>query len=112
MTTTFLNLDEVSKGDRVVKIKGVEYPVIELSVGEFVETLKLGKKLETVTDPVDQFELNVSAIRKYIPTIPIEVLNGLSLDQLRALSDFARGELPGNEEAGENPTQGPANQSQ
>jgi hypothetical protein len=94
--TKILDLDKFGEeADRTITIKGIEYPVQEMSFENFVETTKQAQKLQD--DPAattaDHMEASISMIQRTVPTIPAEVLRGLSLVKLGVIVKFLHGEL-------------------
>lgn len=95
----YLNLDEVEPSvQKILTIKGVKHEFKQPSVGEFIEEMKrvreLQKKFKGKED-VDQFEVievmidsQRRSVKNAFPTIPDDVLNDLTQDQLNTIRDF------------------------
>lgn len=93
-----LNLDELAPEQRVLTIKGQQYPMKEMTVADFIEITKEAQAAESAERRElslgEQVEMLVEAIVKAFPTCPREVLLGLALNQLTAILTFVRGEVP------------------
>ena len=88
-----LNLDDVSaKEERVLRVKGEEYPMKTMSVHDFIELTRRGEELDASEDTkvTDQLEWMVEMVELLFPTIPDEVLKEFSLDELGMIINFAR----------------------
>lgn len=90
--TKYLNLDEVQPPvSKVLTIKGKSYEMVDLTVGAMVENLRLAEKMEGNNAPLhEQIELMVRLISNVFPSVPEDVLRGLSLDQLTRVVEFAQ----------------------
>ena len=90
-----LNLSDLaSKEARLLRLNGVDHPVREMSVEDFIETTLAAERLEYETSVVKQLEATFDLITRAIPTVEKQVLKGLSLDQLQGLAAFIRGGDP------------------
>ena len=93
-----LNLDELAPEKRVLTIKGVKYPMKDMTVADFIEVTK--KAEDATADSAkelsvsEQVVLLVDAIQNAFPTCPKEVLLALAIEQLTAILIFVRGEIP------------------
>ncbi|WP_429236410.1 hypothetical protein [Aeromonas salmonicida] len=83
-----LNLDDLFPNQRVVRIKGVEYPIVEQSLGSMIQALKLERDVDR-NDQVAVFEGMLTSAGSMIPDAPAEVLRTLSIRQLTAVVQFA-----------------------
>lgn len=93
--TKLLNLDQLNaKEVREVQISGTTYEIKEMSVEDFIETTRVAEEMEKETSYAKQLQATVTLIKRAIPNIDQAVLMALSLDQLRALTAFIRGEDP------------------
>lgn len=93
--TKLLNLDQLNaKEVREVQIAGTSYTIKEMSVEDFIETTRVAEAMEKETSYAKQLQATVTLIKRAIPTIDQGVLMQLSLDQLRVLTAFIRGEDP------------------
>lgn len=88
-----LNIDELSKVTRTLTIGGVEHPVIDMSVENFIETQKEAEKLEKSDSTVTHIEASVRMIVRAVPTLTEDQLKKLSLTQLGMILKFINGEL-------------------
>lgn len=88
-----LNLDELTELNRVVTIRGVEYAVVERSVGVLLDSIKVAKAATTKGKKGQSeevfFENMIKTIHTIIPECPIEVVRGLSMPQMIAVFEFA-----------------------
>ena len=86
--TNLLNLDELAPAKRTVTLGGTSHEVKPMTVEAFVRRQREAKDVDDTTDPAEQIERAVKMISETIPTIKIEVLNGLTMEQLTALINF------------------------
>lgn len=86
-----LNIDSFAKDERSVKLGGVEYPIVEMTVENFIETSKQAAALEDAS-LVDQIEATIVMIMRSIPTVPESVLRGIKLEHLKTIVAFIRGD--------------------
>ena len=90
-----LNLDQLveSKAARVIKMFGKEHNVPDMTVENYVETTLAAEKLDTeATSGVSHIEATIAMICRSIPTLAVENVKKLSLEQMQALVRFVRGE--------------------
>lgn len=93
--TKLLNLNQLSaKETREVQIGDQTYVVKEMSVEDFIETTRVAEAMESETSYAKQLSATIELIQRSIPTIQTSVLLGLSLEQLKGLAAFTRGESP------------------
>lgn len=93
--TKLLNLNQLSaKENREVQIGEKTYAIREMSVEDFIETTRVAEKMEKETSYAVQLSETINLLKRSIPDIEEGVLMRLSLEQLRALSGFVRGEDP------------------
>lgn len=83
-----LNLDDLFPNQRFVRIKGVEYPIVEQSLGSLIQALKQERDIDR-NDQVAVFESMLVSASALIPEAPAEVLRTLSIRQLTAVVQFA-----------------------
>jgi hypothetical protein len=88
-----LNLDQLAKHTKTVTLGGKEYPVLDMTVEQFIETNAAAERLKDEKDPVKQLRETVALIKRAIPDCPIEQLNKLQFEQLGVLLDFINGDL-------------------
>lgn len=95
MATKILNLEELaSKEARVLRINGVDHPVLEMSVQDFIETTLAAERLEGETSIVKQLEATFDLVIRAVPSVDKAVLKRMTLDQLQAMTAFIRGGDP------------------
>lgn len=95
-----LNLDAVKKPKKILTFLGVDYEVLAMSVETFIEVSHLAQQIKP-TDPfVKQVELMVDMISRCIPSIPVETLKSMDIEELTLLMSFVKGELDNAEEQG------------
>lgn len=93
--TKLLNLNQLAaKEVREVQIGEKTYTIKEMSVEDFIETTRVAEEMEKETSYAKQIEATVKLIKRAIPELDPQAVMGLSLDQLRALTAFIRGEDP------------------
>lgn len=93
--TKLLNLNQLSaKETREVQIGDTVFKIKEMSVEDFIETTRVAEAMEKETSYAVQLKATVELIQRAIPEIEPKLLMGLSLDQLRGLTAFIRGEDP------------------
>lgn len=85
--TEILNLDELAPTPREVKLKGETYPVMEMSVDDYIELQKIAKKIDTnsIESMIDTL---VTVICRLIPSMPEEIVRKMPDAQLNALMTF------------------------
>ncbi|MFQ1907476.1 hypothetical protein ACK36G_18765 [Aeromonas veronii] len=83
-----LNLDDLFPNQRFVRIKGVEYPIVDQSLGAMIQALKQEREIDR-NDQVAVFEGMLASAGSMIPEAPAEVLRTLSIRQLTAVVQFA-----------------------
>lgn len=103
-----LNLDALeSKVLQQVVVNGRTYDVVEMSVGDFIQTMKDAESLEalhkaakksgdenSVANVVASLEILVRSISRAIPDLPEAEVRALPMAKLYALNDFIRGTVP------------------
>lgn len=90
-----LNLDKLSaKGTRKLRLDGVDYDVLPMTVGNFVETTLAAERMVEAGDTSAATELQetVAMIQRSVPDAPREVLERLELSQIRLVVDFIKGD--------------------
>lgn len=88
-----LNIDNfASKEKRVLTIAGVDYPVEEMSVENFIQTTRAAEKLSGEESVATQVEATIEMICRSVPGIDNKMLTKLSLSQLQTIVTFVRGE--------------------
>ena len=93
--TKLLNLNQLSaKEVREVQIGETVYQIKEMSVEDFIETTRIAEEMEKESSYAKQIKATVDLVKRSIPNIDVGLLMALSLDQLRGLTAFIRGEDP------------------
>ena len=91
--TKLLNLNQLSpKENRVVQIGDKEYNIKEMSVEDFIETTKVAEAMTAEVSYAKQLGETIKLVKRSIPDVDDGVLMSLSIEQLRALTGFIRGE--------------------
>lgn len=95
-----LNLDSLAKVERAVTIDGVEHPVHEVSVQDFVDNLAAAEALEAVEatrtgaqKTRDGVELSIKTIVQSIPSLSKERVMKLGVSGMLIVLQFIRGEF-------------------
>lgn len=89
MTTQILNLDEIETPvQKTVKIGGKAYKMKPVSVADYIRSLKRMKDIDVETNPEQIVEAMTETVTTAFPDMPSEVVEGLNMDQLRALTEF------------------------
>lgn len=99
--TKILNIDSLKKEERIITLKGVSYPMKEMSVGDFIKFNEMAELADAKENPTssDRTIFLVDSIAISFPTCPKEVLFECSFEEINAIADFARdGSLPDNAE--------------
>ena len=93
--TKVLNLDELTTAEtRELVIGGKTYAIKEMSVEDFIETTRVAEMLESEPSFAKQMEATVRLLKRSIPDLPEAMLKAMSVEQLKALTSFVRGEDP------------------
>lgn len=90
-----LNIDAFAAPKRALTVGGVDYPVKDMDVRAFIENIKLAEELEKSgpMTPLAQITMSIEMVKKSIPTLPANVVESFSVDQLLMVMQFVRGEL-------------------
>lgn len=86
-----LNLDDLVEIERQVTIRGVQYPVVERSVGLLLDSIVVAKQAALRKNkPNEQvfFENMIKTIRTILPECPEEIVRGLTMPQMVAVLEF------------------------
>lgn len=86
-----LNIDAFQKEERVLEIGGKSYEIKDVSVGLFMDMAK-NEGLVDDNDYLKQFEMMTRFLGATVPTLPIEVINSLTPNQLGIVVAFVRGD--------------------
>lgn len=92
-----LNLDKLVAAEasqrRVLKINGVDYPINEMSVQDFIQANLDAERLEKEgTSVADQVKAAVDMIARRVPDVPRDILVKYSMPVLRQIMAFVRGD--------------------
>lgn len=85
----YLNLDEVAPPQKTVKIGGVEYKVMDMTVENFIESSRMVENKDATAE--EQTLESVRTLKRYIPDIPESELMKLSFEKLTVLIHFVNG---------------------
>ena len=91
------NVDALAKEERSITLHGVNHPVVDMSVDAYLATMKIAAELDKVENKNSQeAQINavVSTICLAVPSISADVLRALPFDQMNAISQFVRGDVP------------------
>ena len=93
-----LNIDTFAQVKRQISMAGVLHDVREVSVQQFINSLKAAEELEAANQGApetlsQQVENSVNSICDSIPSIPREVLLKQPIEALHAIMQFIRGEF-------------------
>lgn len=89
-----LNLDELVELERTVLIRGIEYPIVERSVGIMLDSIKVAtraakQKSNGVRQNEESFFTDMlKTLSTIIPDCPEIVLRGLTMRQMVAVLEF------------------------
>lgn len=92
--TQFLNLDEIETTiEKVVVLNKVSHSFVPFTVEDFVNNLKEMETYSAKTDvPMSEYmSFMVSMVKRAFPTIPEGELDKLTMEKLKALTDFIKG---------------------
>lgn len=102
--TKILNLDTIeTKVDKTIVLNGVEHAFSPFTVEQFIEQLKEIEAIENGERTLsirEYAEYSIKSIKRAFPTVPEAELRALHVDKLKAISDFVRGEVAAEAEAG------------
>lgn len=85
-----LNLDELVTVARQIALGGDVYNVVDQSVGEMVNAIRVAKRIEDAkNDPEVILEAMIDTACRLIPSCPRDLLGTLTMQQLAALINFA-----------------------
>jgi hypothetical protein len=84
-----LNLDEVSKAKRQITLGGVDYDVVDQSVGQMISSIQVQKLLSNVEgNEVEVMSELLKSVQEIIPTCPESKIRTLSMSSINAIFDF------------------------
>jgi hypothetical protein len=96
-----LNLDQLAKVERTLTIEGVEHSVMEMTVGNFIETSAESKRLLNIKDPAEQLKATVALIQRSVPSLNPDTLHRMSFDKLHMVVQFIQGSMDDEKEVGD-----------
>lgn len=86
----YLDLDAVvPDNDVVVRLGGVDHPLVPITLEDFVRNTKTVQDLDVSTDPETEMELVKTMLFRAFPSMTPEIVNKLTLIQLNRLMDFS-----------------------
>lgn len=90
-----LNIDSIQKPvSRELSLGGTKYAVKDMTVENFIETTKHSEELSAKKAGArEQLEATISMICRFIPDLPKELLQPLSLEQLGTIVAFVQGDF-------------------
>ncbi len=99
-----LNLDQLVGTIRTVTLDGVEHPLVDMTVEDFLIAQKEAKELEGMgeLDLAQNIEKSVVHLHRVIPSLSEEKLRSIRLAQMLVLIQFVNGNLE--EEASKAPS--------
>ena len=83
-----LNLDSLVSVEREVTLGGEDYTVAHQTVGMMLDAIA-ATKMDPEKEPDAMFVQMVKSAKRILPDAPDEVIEGMNLDQLSALVEFA-----------------------
>jgi DNA gyrase/topoisomerase IV subunit A len=86
--TKIINIDDLAQASKAIVIDGITHEMRELTVQEFINKAAEAKKVEESQKDLDldeQMRLTVTMIHDAFPTVPVERLNALKINQLTAI---------------------------
>lgn len=91
----YLNIDDLAPEPKILTLKGIEYPMHQISVGEFIEIMRGNEEEQNFSEaPLhEKIDMLITQIQRAFPTAPEEDLRGLSIDQLTVIFKFIQGTL-------------------
>lgn len=89
--TNFLNLDEVKPTiEFSFQLNGKRHELVPATVETFIANMNDLKSLGVNADPIDELQVMLKMIGRAFPTITEKELKKLTLDQAKAISEYAR----------------------
>lgn len=93
MTPKVINLDTIQKSRPVeLVVDGTKHKMKESTVEDFIENMKLIDALGVKPTPAQEIEVMIAFILRAFPTLKNNQVRKMTMQQLRMLSDLARGE--------------------
>lgn len=98
------NVDELKKEERAIALGGKEHPVLDMSVEAYLKTMAISKDLEKFLETPEgkdtakaqeaQIDALIKTVLISIPTLDADTLRNLPFEQMNAIAQFARGDVP------------------
>ena len=89
-----LNIDSLATPMRVLTLGGVEYPVLDLTVENFIATSVSAERMKAAgAGGVEQIKETIEMLRRSIPTMPEGALEKLSIEKIGVVVQFVQGVL-------------------
>lgn len=95
--TKILNIDALSKEERVITLEGISYPIKDVSVEDFIKINEMAEEADKKENPTtsDRVMFLAETVFISVPSCPREILMKRSLHELNLIAAFARdGTLP------------------
>lgn len=97
MAVQLLNIDSLIEIKRAIVIKGVEYSVVEQSVDQMLQAIRVSREMEQKEKSGESADDNsenvlremVEAVQNAVPDCPRAVLGTLPLSALNAILEFS-----------------------
>lgn len=84
-----LDLDAILPPNKEIKIGGEKYPIVEMTVGLFAALKRFEDKDMTTMSPIEQMAAYVDLVKEVIPTVPSNVIDRMTAEQLKLIFSFA-----------------------
>lgn len=86
-----LNLDTLNKVEKAVTLNGIEYPIVEQTVGQMIIASQLDAKPKSRKEPTleDQLKDMKKSVMSLIPSMEESVVDGLKMNHLAAIIELA-----------------------
>lgn len=85
-----LNLDALIEVRREVKLGGQNYPVVDQTVGQMIDAVRLAKKVDENPNDVETIlGAMIQTAKRLVPGAPHDLVESLKMRQLSALIEFA-----------------------
>jgi hypothetical protein len=86
-----LNLDTLNKVEKAVTLKGIDYPIVEQTVGQMIIACQLDAKAKSKKQPTleDQLKDMKKSVMALIPSMEESVVDDLKMPHLTAIIELA-----------------------
>jgi uncharacterized protein (DUF2267 family) len=88
------NVDQLAEETRQIVLKGKTHEIKPMSVDDFLATMAEADKLDKDASPQAQIDAVVKTIARAIPTLSEDDVKALPFDQMNAIAQFIRGDIP------------------